>query len=166
PAPVRARLASLHAVHDADVLAPDLPERLAGLIGGHPRPVVIAEGLLSYFDLAPRQRVLAAVAEALRRVGGGAMVCDLHTAAAQAEVGWAAHALRTAIRGLTRRRRALDPFEDLAAVQQAFARAGFDDAREALPQAYVDAQPRLARLRSPAHVIVARVGPMALGALS
>lgn len=166
PAPVRARLRSRHQVHDADVLDPDFGKQLAAWIGDRPRPVVIAEGLLSYFDLAPRRRVLAAVGDALRRVGGGAMVCDLHTAQAQAEAGLAAHALRAAIRGLTRRRRALDPFADAEAIGDAFAAAGFDASREALPGAYVHAQPRLARLRSPAHVIVATTGPAAGGALS
>lgn len=164
PAPARARLRSLHQVHEVDVLEPGLGERLAGWLGEHPRPVVIAEGLLSYFDLGPRRRVLASVGEALRRVGGGTMVCDLHTATAQAQVGWGAHALRTAIRGLTRRRRALDPFADLEALHEAFAAAGFDECHEALPHAYVAAQPRLATLRSPAHVVVAHVGPASRGA--
>lgn len=159
PASLRARLRSLHAVHDADVLAPEFPTRLRELLRGHVRPVIVAEGLLSYFDLAPRVRVLAGVATALREAGGGRLVCDLHTAAAQAQVGWAAHALRTAIRGLTRRRRALDPFVDLRAVHEAFAAAGFDHSQEARPEDHVDAEPALARLRSPAHVMVGRVDP-------
>jgi O-methyltransferase involved in polyketide biosynthesis len=159
PAALRERLGSLHAVHDADVLAPEFGKELTAWLQGHVRPVVIAEGLLSYFDPAPRGRVLAGVAQALRAVGGGHMVCDLHTAAAQAELGWAAHALRAAIRGLTRRRRALDPFADLPALHEAFAAAGFHDSHEERPEDHVAAEPRLARLRSPAHVILARVDP-------
>jgi len=159
PASLRERLRTRHEVHDADVLDPGFPGQLAQLLRGHPRPVIVAEGLLSYFDLEPRRRVLAAVAQALRQVGGGRFVCDLHTAAAQAEVGWAAHALRAAIRGLTRRRRALDPFVDLAALHQAFANAGFDHCHEERPEDHVRAEPALARLRSPAHVILARVDP-------
>lgn len=182
PASLRSRLVSLHAVHDADVLAPEFPARLAQLLRGQLsmaatrgsapggaegldrplrglRPVIVAEGLLSYFDLAPRVRVLAGVATALREVGGGCLVCDLHTAAAQARVGWPAHVLRTAIRGLTRRRRALGSFVDLPALHQALAAAGFDHSHEARPEDYVDSEPALARLRSPAHVIVARVDP-------
>jgi O-methyltransferase involved in polyketide biosynthesis len=146
-------------VHDADVLAPEFPARLAGLLQGRARPVVVAEGLLSYFDLAPRRRVLAGVASALREVGGGHMVCDLHTAAAQARVGWPTHVLRAAIRGLTRRRRALEPFEDLPALHQAFTAAGFDGSRHERPEDHVDLEPALARLRSPAHVILACVDP-------
>ena len=161
PAALRERLRPHHAVHDVDVLAPEFPARLAELLRGHPRPVIVAEGLLSYFDLEPRVRVLAGVAAALREAGGGWFVCDLHTAAAQARVGWAAHALRAAIRGLTRRRRALDPFADAAALHAALAAAGFDDSREELPERHVRAEPALARLRSPAHVILARVDPPA-----
>jgi len=160
PASLRERLGSLHAVHDVDVLSPELPARLAQLLRGHTRPVIVAEGLLSYFDLAPRVGVLAGVAAALREVGGGCLVCDLHTAAAQARVGWAAHVLRTAIRGLTRRRRALDPFVDLPALHQALAAAGFDHVHEERPEDHVEAEPALARLHSPAHVILARVDPI------
>lgn len=159
PASLQQRLAEHHAVHDVDVLDPGFPQQLATLLQGHARPVVIAEGLLSYFDLGPRCRVLVGVAEALRQAGGGHLVCDLHTAAAQAEVGWATHALRAAIRGLTRRRRALDPFADRPALHEAFAAAGFDACEEERPEDHVHAEPRLARLRSPAHVIVARVDP-------
>jgi hypothetical protein len=139
------------------VLAPGFPAHLARLLHGHPRPVIVAEGLLSYFDLAARVRVLAGVAAALREVGGGCLVCDLHTAAAQARVGWATHVLRLSIRGLTRRRRALDPFADLPALHQALAAAGFDHGHEERPEDHVEAEPALARLRSPAHVILARV---------
>jgi O-methyltransferase involved in polyketide biosynthesis len=159
PAALQARLQSLHAVHDADVLAAQFPAQLAELLRGQTRPVVIAEGLLSYFDPLPRGRVLAGVARALREVGGGHLVCDLHTAAAQAGLGVATHALRAAIRGLTRRRRALDPFADLPSLHQAFTAAGFDDSHDERPEDHVRAEPRLARLRSPAHVILARVDP-------
>lgn len=160
PVGLQQRLAARHSVHDVDVLGPELCGQLAGWLRGKARPVVIAEGLLNYFDQADRRRVLAGVAGALREVGGGWMVSDLHTAAAQAQVGWAMHALRAAIRGLTRRRRALDPFADMPTLRQAFRDAGFDDCREERPEAYVHAEPRLARLHSPAHVITARVDPV------
>ncbi len=158
PASLRARLHARHEVHTADVLAPELASQLAEWIGEYPRPVVIAEGLLSYFELAPRRRVLAGVAQALRQRGGGYLVCDLHTAAAQAQAGLATHALRAAIRALTRRRRALEPFADASALHRAFMAAGFDECHEEHPRDHVAADSRLAALRSPAHVIVARVG--------
>jgi O-methyltransferase involved in polyketide biosynthesis len=161
PASLRDRLRSLHEVHDVDVLDPAFSQRLAELLRGRSRPLIVAEGLLGYFDLEPRQRVLAGVAAALRAVGGGHLCCDLHTAAAQARAGLATHALRAAIRGLTRRRRALDPFVDLAALHQAFTAAGFDHCHEEHPGDHVHTEPALARLWSPAHVILARVDPPA-----
>jgi O-methyltransferase involved in polyketide biosynthesis len=159
PAALRQRLEARHAVHDADVLAPGFSAQLAALLEGHARPVVVAEGLLGYFDLEPRLGVLSGVAAALRRVGGGCLVCDVHTATAQAQVGLFAHALRTAIRGLTRRRHALAPFPTVAALHQAFAAAGFDHSHDERPEDHVAAEPALRHLRSPAHVILARVEP-------
>jgi len=158
PAELRARLRGRHTVTAVDVLGPRFGPRLAELIAGRPRPVVIAEGLLSYFDASERAGVLAAVARALREAGGGTLVCNLHTATEQARVGRAARVLRLAIRGLTGHRRALDPFADAAELRRAFARAGFDGVHEASPQAYVHRQPRLARLRSAGLVVVAEVG--------
>ncbi|MCX4239957.1 class I SAM-dependent methyltransferase [Paraliomyxa miuraensis] len=162
PAALRERLRGRHAVHDADALAPEFAARLASLLREHQRPVVILEGVVGYFDAGPRARMFAAVAQALREAGGGHMVCDLHTVAAQARVGWATHVLKAATRSLTRRRKAQDPFADLDAVARTLDVAGFDAWHEEHPEHHQRAQPRLARLRSPAHVIVARVDGPAL----
>lgn len=154
------RLAGVHEIHDGDVTAPEFGTRLAAMIGEHGehgRPVVVAEGLLSYFDPQPRRAVLHEIADGLRQAGGGVLICDLHTAAAQAEVGAATHVLRATIGLLTRRKRALDPFADWDALRGAFEQAGFDTCDEVRPADYVDMQPRLARLHSPAHVIIACV---------
>ena len=159
PAALRERLQGLHTVDGVDVLAPDFSSTLSGYIAGYERPVVVVEGLLSYLDPPSRQGLLAAVAQAFQDVGGGVMVCNLHTVTAQARVGRATHVLRAFIRALTRRRRALDPFADVQALQGAFAHAGFDSCEEVHPESHVGTEPRLARLRSPAHVIVAGVGP-------
>ncbi len=160
PDPLRRRLGA-HAVHDADVLAPGFSTQLAGWLEGHARPVVVAEGLLGYFGLPARRGLLRAVAQALREIGGGYLVCDLHTADAQAQVGWPMLVLRGATRTLTRRGRAQEPFTDLAAVRRAFEHAGFDRCREERPEDHVAEVPQLARLRSPAHVIVGVVEPVA-----
>jgi O-methyltransferase involved in polyketide biosynthesis len=157
PAAVRHRLAHRHAVIDADVLAPDFGAVLGDAIGEARRPVVIAEGLLSYFDLPDRCRVLAGVAEALRSRQGGALVCDLHTATAQAQVGSAAIVLRSAIRALTRRRHALDPFADEAALFHAFSQAGFGRAVHETPDLHASRDSRIAATRSPALIIRATV---------
>jgi O-methyltransferase involved in polyketide biosynthesis len=136
------------------VLDPGFADTLAGLLDGTERPLVAAEGLLSYFDLRDRAAVFGSVAHALRG-GAGVFVSDLHSADAQARVGGAASVLRFAIQTVTRRRRALDPYatreELLAAIRQAgFARVEIVD-----PAQFVPAEPRLASVRSPAHIVVA-----------
>lgn len=156
PGPVREALGDRHRILDADLLDPAFVDAFADAVGQGGRPVVIAEGVLSYFDPAGRARLLTHVAEGLGRVGGGTFVCDCHTAQAQAEVGVAAKVLRTAIRGVTRRRRALDPFADRWALHRGFAEAGFSDSEVVEPAAYEAREPRLRGLHSPAHVVVAR----------
>jgi O-methyltransferase involved in polyketide biosynthesis len=166
PEALKRRLQDHHAVLDADVLAPEFVQVLAEAIGDARRPVVIAEGLLSYFDLPDRRRVIAAVAEALAARRGGTFVCDLHTATAQAEVGAAALVLRSAIRVLTRRRRALDPFADEAALRAAFADAGFGAVVHERPELHAARDPRIAATRSPALIIRATVESTVFDAIS
>lgn len=146
----------LRVVED-DVLSSGFVDRLAGMLMGARRPVVTAEGLLSYFDAPERMAVMATVAQALHRVGGGSFVCDLHTVEDQARVGRAADALRFAIRTVTRRRRALDPFPSRDALRAAFADTGFDAVRIVDAREHSAAVPQLRRLRSPALVVQARV---------
>ncbi|MFO0635640.1 MAG: class I SAM-dependent methyltransferase [Nannocystaceae bacterium] len=157
PSPLRDRAAATLTLVAADVLAPDFERTLAEQLADARTPVVVAEGLASYFDLPARVQLFATVAAALRRRGGGHFVVDLHTADAQAHVGGATTVLRQAIRMLTRRRHALDPFPDQAALRAALLQAGFADARRLQPQDWVARAPALARLRSPAHVVHAWV---------
>lgn len=156
PAAVRDALAEHHAIVDGDVLEPGFGSTLRELVAGANRPLVVAEGLLSYFDKPGRSAVFAAVAEALRGTAG-ALVCDLHTADAQAEVGRAAAVLRFAIRAVTRRKRALDPYASRAELEAALLDRGFAAVEIVDAADHVAAQPRLAELRSPAHVVLARV---------
>ncbi|MBC8072159.1 MAG: hypothetical protein IAG13_27815, partial [Deltaproteobacteria bacterium] len=121
------------------------------------RPVLVAEGLASYFDADGRAQLFAAVADALRRNRGGAFVVDLHTADAQARFGRATKTLRFAIRTLTGRRHALDPFVDEAALATALRTAGFDGHRIAVARDHLARKPELAGLSSPAHVVHAWV---------
>lgn len=166
PADLRRRLEGRHAVIDADVLAADFADVLAAAIGDAARPVVIAEGLLSYFDRPDRERVIAAVGDALLRGRGGAFVCDLHTKVAQAQVGTATVVLRQSIRMLTRRRRALDPFPDEAALRAAFSGAGFGEVVHERPELHASRDPRIAATRSPALVVRAVARPRDSGAIS
>jgi O-methyltransferase involved in polyketide biosynthesis len=155
PAMIRKRLrAHMRLVVD-DVLAEGFSGRLADLLAGAARPVIVAEGLASYFDGAGRRRLFGAVGEALARTRG-AFVCDLHTRVNQADVGRSAAILRLAIGALTRRRRALDPFADENELRAALQGAGFAAITIATPDAYVTQRPALLGLHSPAVVVVAR----------
>jgi len=155
PPEIRRRLqARLRLVED-DVLAPGFADRLRAAIDGARRPVIVAEGLVGYFDAVGRRRLFGAVGDALAGTAG-AFVCDLHTRTRQAEVGRAAATLRLAIGVLTRRRRALDPFADTSEVCAALREVGLGSVIFATPETYVTQKPELARLRSPALVVVAR----------
>ena len=149
-----AMLEERHRVVDGNVLAEDFADVLAGLLREAERPVIVAEGLLSYFDPPDRAALFRSVAAALE--GRGAFICDLHTADAQAEVGNAAAVLRFAIRTITRRRRAIDPYANEGALRDALLDAGFGSVELVEARDYVAREPRLASVRSPAHVVVAR----------
>lgn len=157
PRQARERLAGRHSVLDVDALSPDFPLLLAEAVGGARRPVVIAEGVMSYFDDVRRQQLITGIADGLRRAGGGLYVCDTHTRTAQAKVGTAATVLKTAIRALTRQRRALSAYADEAALFGAFSAAGFDAAAVVDPRDHVAAVPRLRQLSSPALIVTGRV---------
>jgi O-methyltransferase involved in polyketide biosynthesis len=141
-------------VVEGDVLDANFGAQLHELLRGADRPLVVAEGLLSYFDKPGRSAVFRAVAEGL---GGsdGAFVCDLHSADAQAEFGGAASVLRLAIQAVTRRKRALDPYATRDELIEAVRDGGFLHVDIADPARYVATEPRLARVRSPAQVVLA-----------
>lgn len=145
-------------VIDDDVLSSGFEDRLARLLAGSRRPVVTAEGLLSYLDPPDRLAVLGMVARAFRRTAHGSFVCDVHTAEDQARVGRATSLLRFAIRTVTRRRRALDPFPTREALRVAFLDAGFDHVEIVDASAHAKSVPQLRSLHSPALVVHARVG--------
>lgn len=146
--------AGLKLVED-DVLSDGFAARLAALVAGAARPVIVAEGLVSYFDGAGRRRMFAAIGEALAGTAG-AFVCDLHTRVNQAKVGRSAAALRLAIGALTRRRRALDPFADEDELRAALVDAGFSSITIATPETHAPHRAALRGLHSPALIVVAR----------
>jgi O-methyltransferase involved in polyketide biosynthesis len=158
PSSLQARLAAKHRTLAADVLAPEADAVLDDALAGATKPVVLAEGLVSYFDDAGRTKLFATVAAALARNGGGHFIADLHTADAQAKMGGATKTLRSAIRVITRRKQALAPFADEAALGDALLHAGFAGWRIARREDYVAQKPALARTRSPAHIVDAWVG--------
>ncbi len=157
PAAMQARLAARHRLLALDVLAPQFSAQLADALAGAQRPVIIAEGLVSYFDPAARASLFSAVARALEGRPHAAFIVDLHTAVAQNQVGPATKVLRSAIRVLTRRRHALGPFADAAEYERALLDAGFSGCRTLDRADWVHARPGLAGLHSPAQVVHAWV---------
>lgn len=156
PASIRAALQRRWTPLPISVLAPDFADRLRAVIGACRRPVVVAEGLLSYLEPADRQAVLVEVAHALRETAG-AFVCDLHTQTAQANVGRSAKMLRLAIRTITGRRRSLDPYPDETALLSAFREAGFGSVAIVEAREHAAHDRRLKRLHSPAHIVRAQI---------
>jgi O-methyltransferase involved in polyketide biosynthesis len=149
------RVQGRYRVIGADVLADGFVDTLRDLVASAARPVVVAEGLLSYFDPPDRDALVTTVAGALPP--GGLFVCDLHTRQGQAQVGSAASMLRLAISAVTRRRRALDPYDSPEALHRAFSRAGFSHVEICDASDFSDREPRLAHLHSPTHVVAARI---------
>ncbi len=147
PQAVRERAGSRLRHEAVDVLGPDFERWLAGTLEGAERPVVIAEGVLGYFELGDRERVAAAVARAL--AGRGAFVCDLRSREGGQAVAAAAKLLRAGIWLVTRGRGAREDFPSTQAVERYFEQAGFGRAE---PVPVERAAPHLLRLRSPARV--------------
>jgi O-methyltransferase involved in polyketide biosynthesis len=149
PAELRERCA-MRLRHEAfDVLGDDFEDWLAGQLAGAKRPTVIAEGVIGYFEMVDRQRVLRAVARALARAGGGTFLCDLRAREGGRAVAAAARLLRGGIWVVTRGRGAREDFESTEAIQEIFADSGFV---EAAPVSVESAVPALSRVRSPARV--------------
>lgn len=152
PAELRERVASRLRHAAIDVLSDDFSERLASELEGAFRPVVIAEGLLGYFELAERGRVVRAIARALAPAQG-TLLCDLRAGEGGKPIAAAAKILRGAIWIATRGRGAREDFASREAARDFLVDAGFSGA-EVVP--VERAVPKLAHLRSPANVWRAR----------
>jgi len=154
PKALRGTLEGRHRVEPANVVEPEFADALCDALEGAQRPLVVAEGLLSYLEGGQRARLYASVAGAIGP--RGLFVCDLHTLGGQASVGVASSVLRAAIRTVTRRSEALDPYADEHHVRSVMEGADLRDVRFVDPRAFYDEQPRLRRLYSPTHVVTAR----------
>ncbi len=157
PADVRRALVGRHRVESANVVEPAFGQTLREALADTRRPVVVAEGLLSYLAADERAQLYASVAGALGPEG--LFVCDLHTRGGQASVGVASTVLRTAIVAVTRRKKALDPYADEAHVRAVMGEAGLASVTFVDPTRHYDAEPRLRRLHSPTHVVTAGAIP-------
>lgn len=141
--------------HEArDVLGDEFGAFLAQRLAGAERPVIIAEGLLGYFALPERTRIVAAVCEGLREAGGGAFLCDLRAREGGAAVATAAEILKAGISVITRGRGVREDFDSHDDVRRFFADTGFDSAEPVS----LASLPHLQGVKSPARVWRARVG--------
>lgn len=135
-----------------DLLAPELDAFLADTLRGAERPVIVAEGFLGYLAEAERSLVVAAVAEGLRRVGGGVFLCDLRM-----KRSGTARALSSAIRlgilAVTRGHSAKPDFASQDAAEGFLRAGGFDEVEVLGP----DRIPRLAHIETPNRVFACRV---------
>lgn len=144
PQRVRDALAGRLSHVASDVLSPEFSDWLAAELAGAERPVVVAEGLLGYFALDERRRIVRAVARACPT-----LVCDLRAGEGGRSIAAAARVLRGAIWIATRGRGAREDFASPEHARQFLLDAGFSRAE---PVPTERATPRLAHLRSPARV--------------
>lgn len=151
--PERARRRLDHVARD--VLAPDFPQWLEQQLAGAEQPVVIAEGLLGYFEPEERARLARSIAAALRRAGGGSFLCDLRAREGGRGVELASRFLKLGIRAVTRGRGARADFASVAEVRDFFERAEFSFADSADSAVL----PHLEGLRTPGRIWHARVVP-------
>lgn len=112
-----------------DITADDFPARLADLLAGAARPVVVMEGLIGYFADPIKRRIVAAVAHAFAGNPDATCLADVRISQRTPE---ATRALRLGIRILTRNRGAPPGFADESAVLDLWRSAGFTRA-ELLP---------------------------------
>ncbi|MCA9608890.1 MAG: class I SAM-dependent methyltransferase [Myxococcales bacterium] len=133
-----------------DILSDAFPDQLASLLDGAARPVVMTEGVLSYFAPADRRKLARSVAAAL--AGRGAFVGEMRVKQPAGAGAAALKTLRGATRLVTRGRGQGMEEESHEAARQALLDAGFTDVQPVEPSRW----PHLARWPLPARVWVAR----------
>jgi O-methyltransferase involved in polyketide biosynthesis len=147
-------------LRSTDILAPRFADELAELLAGFQRPVVISEGMLSYFSFEHAETLLRNIVAALRSTGvTGHFLTDVQRADRERKFSPGPQVLRQAINLVTRGQGGNRPFRDLEHVDRFFALAGFDAGEELRPRDFYDREPRLRGLRSPTSIWLARVDP-------
>ncbi len=109
-----------------DILADDFARALKRILGDAERPVVMAEGVLTYFSQTERDRLTRSVREALG--GRGAFVGELR-ARQHSTAAVTIKALRAGIRLVTRGRGSGGDMPSHEASQRSFLDAGFSSVR-------------------------------------
>jgi O-methyltransferase involved in polyketide biosynthesis len=123
PADVGASIRGGIVLEARDILSDGFGAWLAGELRGT-RALVIAEGVMGYFDLPERERIARAVAEGLRAAKRGAFLCDLRDAEKTRRAGIGVPVLRGAVRLVTRGRGLRQDFASEAAIRDFFAGVG------------------------------------------
>jgi O-methyltransferase involved in polyketide biosynthesis len=142
---LRSRLGDRLKLVSADVLADGFDQQLVEWIGDAKNPAIVAEGLISYFDMAERRKLFASIARGLSR-SGGSFVTECRVAPSDRATKIALGVMKSANRLVTSGRGTRADFESMHALREMFVEAGFDELDEVPPP------DRLARLRSPLHV--------------
>jgi O-methyltransferase involved in polyketide biosynthesis len=125
---LRARLGDRVRVEPHDILDERFGAWLASELSGAESAVVIAEGVLGYFDVGERDRIVRGVVAGLRAAKRGAFLCDLRDRERMANVGYAVPVLRGAVHLVTRGRGLREDFTSESEVRAFFARCGADAA--------------------------------------
>lgn len=126
---LKASLAKRWRAETLDVTAPEFGERLSTILAGAARPVVVAEGLIGYFEHPVKRRIVAAIHRAFAGNPRAANLVDVRISNSTPE---ATRTLRLGIRILTRNRGAPPGFPGEQAVLDLWRGAGFSHA-ELLP---------------------------------
>ncbi|MGZ3452437.1 MAG: class I SAM-dependent methyltransferase [Polyangiales bacterium] len=119
----RARLKQHHRLVVQDVLGDDFEPWLRETVKGKARPVVIAEGLFSYFSPEDRARLARAIRNALP--AGGIFTCDARAKEGGAGIAIGARVLKAGIKLVTRGRGVREDFASHDEVRAFFRKTGF-----------------------------------------
>jgi O-methyltransferase involved in polyketide biosynthesis len=129
PAALQERLAGRLRILDVDIFAPGFADALAQELRGAQRPVIIAEGVVGYFQADQRSVLLERVRRALPATG--TFLADLRVKEGQSA---ATRLLRLGIWVATRGRGASASFANEAEVRDMLQRAGFGDVIQLPPR--------------------------------
>jgi O-methyltransferase involved in polyketide biosynthesis len=141
PAELQKRAQGKLQLLEADALAAGFARQLAEVLAGAKRPAVITEGVLPYFDVPDKIRIMRAIREALAAAGGGTYVTDGRTRRHMKAVPIGSRVVRGATLIATRGRGHGKDFEDEDDVRRAFREAGFTTAEIVDPSSLPDAPP-------------------------
>ncbi|MCO4772873.1 MAG: class I SAM-dependent methyltransferase [Deltaproteobacteria bacterium] len=119
-----------HSLVARDVLSDRFGEELELLLGDAQRPVIVMEGLLSYFTLDQRNTLLASVGRALKG-REGIVLCDAYTRVTRGS-SLGSNALKAAIKMITRGNGPTDSWANQEELEASFTSGGLGQVGVAL----------------------------------